>query len=460
MDLRFKKDEIYGSSLFKIVAILSLGCMLGFVTYKLKYIAPFLLLGVFGITLAGIYSEIGIVIFLLIINLSFLQAMNVPYVKLSFIGFFAMWWLYFLGNRLKITRSNQMTFLMVLYISLFILSFLSGGNFFGKIGGGLNYYSNMFFAFVIMTTIRAEEQVRKFLDLLILWGVFLAAIGVIQFVTKRPLFPGAVSEGGLPVTGSTIGDTVFYAVHMQFVIILCFYKLLYKYNNKEKIVPILFVLILLVLGWAFSFNRVTMVSFVVAIFVIAHLHGQKKKALLFLLIALIFIYIFAPRFFSQMYSIITSILYPAGTHWEGRLNLTMAGLKAIKDYPLALLTGFGPGQYVNVIMPYLTPWQKLNLGGTGSMFPVYLLVEIGIFGTALFFWFIWLTLKDLFNVQKLFEQRKRHDMFLITQGLFVAFISLLITSFTGPPHLFFAFWIPIAMVAVLNNLCQKKMANQ
>lgn len=273
---------------------------------------------------------------------------------------------------------NKLEIAMILFSAVMIFSIVSDS--LEKISGAREFIDIFLYPFIIYflakNLISDEENFNKFINILLIIGVYLSLMGVFEYLTGRDIlaFREGMAErsGWLRVNGPFKDDSAF-----GVAVSICFFIVLYKIvswnsdgrmSNKPKVFFSL-ILGLSVLAIIFNFYRGIWIALIVGLlsWFLIRKKGFTKLTLFVFILAIIMIPIFntlqSTRFFRERLTNIQTI--------QTRFNIFDEAVYLFKKNPIK-----GSG------------FNNFSRGGQHNTFLAFL-SETGILGVSVFMLLVW-----------------------------------------------------------------------
>lgn len=278
-----------------------------------------------------------------------------------------------------------------------------------------------------------ERLFTFIIDLCCFLSIFCFLYGLIEYVQiinrlGYSFFDFKIFDSPKNRVNSTFYNANYYAQIIQFVILMCVYKIL---NNKKlhRIFYYAFTILCNLLALYLTGCRTAWISFVITIPLMFYVNNYKKTVYLIAssIIILLGIIVINPELFPRFDSILSS--------FETRIDIWMTGIKGIKDNPIF---GLGPGEYKLI-------YEQFGGHPTNHSHNIFIevILSFGIIGFLIALNFVIPTIKEIIQLIK-----NKIDMKLA--GLIICFI---ITVFFHNFFNYSIFWtqIGILFVFVLNS---------
>jgi O-antigen ligase len=301
------------------------------------------------------------------------------------------------------------------FIALIRLQFLSFYTVINKYFGLVILILSFFF---IKNVIKGSKVLlQKSLEIFVLTGGFLNLFYIVleYLLGSNSNIKSVLLYGGLRLRGLLV-DPNAYGGFLVIVFFLCLPLLI---NEKTKIKKVFYFIVLLssFFGLVLTASRSAYFAFVAGSFVVLLLGKKLKKYIAYVFIifvlSFLFLYIFVPDTFSFLIARITSMITILA-----RLEVINTGLNLFVQSPLV---GVGLGYYYEL--------SRLSFAFPGGIIIhntyVWILVETGVIGFLVFFFFVFHVLQTNFRLIQKFK-KSQQDLFYIAIGIFSAIIAMCI----------------------------------
>lgn len=427
------------------------GGILGILTIKFTWKAPFIIIAVFIICIMFFIPELYLLLYIFVDQMPFLQLRTEVFSLLS-----VSWIIYVFANKIKLVVTPIEKTIIAFALLYILLSTITGP--FLKV---IEYINLIVLYFIISTIINSEQRLKRLIYGFILLGLLLSMGGILQVFLQKTIFPTVISEiggneSGVIMAVGSYGDPVVYSGAVFFSMILCFFQMLASSKKRSKLI-LFVILILLVFGCLSSGNRATMISLIIIISIMIIIDRKLSfKMLIAIIFALILIpSLILPYVLQRFVSIIptfTSFYYQMETHI--RYALLVAAIEFLLDHPIRLFAGVGSGNFAKFVLPYLKQqWDLIGIGGgftTSSI--VVVLVEGGVMGLVLLTTASCLAISEIVKVRKFYEERSNHEMFLISNGFLFLEIGIIVRALLDNTVYTYLFWLPLGLITAIRRI--------
>lgn len=229
---------------------------------------------------------------------------------------------------------------------------------------------------------------------------------------------------------STFKNANHYAMMIEFLVLMCIYKILYA-KSLHRVVFYTVTILCNLFALYLTGSRAGWVSFLITIPLIFYINHRKKTsyALCLLILSGVLVAMMNPHLIPRAYNIVE--------YFFGRIDIWITALKGIQE---SFVFGMGPSAY------YLI-YEKFNGPMTYHSHNVYIdpILSFGLVGMCLFFYFAWPVVREIYELYK-----KKVNVELV--GLIVCFV---ITVLVHGLFDYTIFWIQTGtlFLLVFNGSC-------
>lgn len=344
-------------------------------------------------------------------------------------------------------KRNFINYNQYIYLILFVLIIFFSTLFADDLHLSFQYIWLLFhfllLLFLITQIIDTKYLLKSVILILIFNGLLLSLIGVWQYLFDS-----------IERVKSVFLDPNILSSFLVFLIPLNFY-LIKLYKNIKKIL-LLSILILMILVSILTLSRSGLITLFLVLFLISL--KEKKISFFFFFIFLLFIgFLLAPLNIWSRVGVsinenhVTKLDLMKHT-FEPRAQLLITGFKMFLDN---FLVGVGIGNFGVNFSKYFPYPPSYHIGVERVAHNIYLGIaaELGIFGLAFFFLFIWNLFKILHFSKTRFSKDK--ELLYIANGLYISLVGVLITGLFLNIEWSLQLWLLFSIILSLNYLKSK-----
>lgn len=439
--------------LVKIICLLFVGLILGFLVLKFKILAPILSFA----AIIGVIMLLNTDWALLILLLGWAIFHNVPNAfEILAIVYFASFLLRTLPNKQNTFYFLKKDFAIAIFFIIGIFSTLRVQKDFSDILSYSFFFQiqficfSVFLYFVVNTHISSLEMIKKIIMTIVVIGVY----GAIEGLVYYKLNPLNLEFGEL-TTAQSWGRSDYIELLLT-SLPFCYVLILHQHFLTKKVLLIIgFVLICVAM--ITTLQKTLFVIFVCFAFYGLYRHAAEisKHFLKYILGYSLSFFLLVLGFWKHIY-FVSSTTYNAifsphldiyTSTWKGRLAMWRAGLEAFRDNPF-----FGHGLLMtpSAIVSYTPPDISQYLGFHNAY--LTFLVETGILGFSFYIILILSTLKEIRFCKVKFKKNGNLEMYDFMRAIQVAFIAQLIYGIPSPSEYFILFWLLIALSSAIHRI--------
>ncbi|MEW6555804.1 MAG: HAD-IIIA family hydrolase [Elusimicrobiota bacterium] len=323
-------------------------------------------------------KKIDIILYYGLFVLAFVLPISIAATNIVWIFLFLVWLIKIIQKKSE-DFSSPVTYSILLFFSITIISAVFGINFFRSIKG-LNSEMEFFLFFLILSNVKDFAHAKKIILVFVISSAIMGFLGLLQYLTDKNL---PTREIFSMMDGRAHGTRSWpqtYAEGLLMALPVSIYAILYY---RKKIFYLITVLIFL--GIVFSYVRMVWIATVFIGCIIFFVEFGHLKRVIYILVAALYIALISGFFISGRRNIIkraTNFNEPV------RINMWKVGIKIFKDYPVL---GVGLKNTRKIYPEY---YEKLKLPKEFYMLShlhsnfIHLLAERGVLGLIAFLWLV------------------------------------------------------------------------
>ncbi|TCK75531.1 O-antigen ligase family protein [Acidipila rosea] len=289
-----------------------------------------------------------------------------------------------------------------------------------SIGTCLQFFETVFCVLMAVTLLETEEQIKKYLVLMLsleLWlgasAVYMYHMGVRQFAMGIDRAEGLTSAGGDP---NTLGITMVVSMPLAFL-------MMQKGNPKRLRIFGLIAVAISLVTIITTGSRTAFAAFLLLLSMIVFSKKQNLKFIPLVVLALPLLWLVIPQQYKLRYESVRDA--DEDESYTNRLLSWQGGIKMFEHNPL---TGVGPGNYTFANGSLYWPGNPRHWLNAHSLY-FKLLGELGASGTITFFAYVFMLFRLNIRLSKRFRDEGR-DPFIANFPRSCSFCIILLL-FTG-----------------------------